>query len=441
MARKFRLPHSLQSTIGPLLPRRTPAAARCTTALSNQPALEAAVADLSRQLREGGQRGEADLALVFCSTAYATDLQRLLPLLREAIPSRHWIGCAGGGVVGTDPQGQPHELEHQPAISLSLFNLPGSRLQLFQLEAGGLPDLDGPSQQWVDWVGAQPEGAHSMLLFIDPGCPAINDLISGLDYAYPEAAKVGGIAGQHNASHGSLLLNDQVVDGAVGCLISGAWRIEPVVAQGCRPIGPVFEVEQAERNVVQRLSDGRKQGTPVACLQAILDDLNPQERELVRHSLFLGVAKSSFQLTSNDTPDDSAFLVRNLIGVDPRTGSVAVGERLRVGQRVQFQLRDANASRQEQHQLLSRQQRRQPEPLAALLFACLGRGEGLYGQPDGDVSACREHFETVPVAGAFCNGEIGPVAGATHLHGYTASWGFLVPNGPASGNTSEATAP
>jgi small ligand-binding sensory domain FIST len=251
---------------------------------------------------------------------------------------------------------------------------------------------------------------------------------------------VGGIAGQHSASHGSLLLNDQVVDGAVGCLIGGAWRIEPVVAQGCRPIGPIYEVEKAERNVVQRLSDGSNHGTPVACLQTILESLDPQERELVRHSLFLGVAKNSFQLSSSEAPDASAFLVRNLIGVDPRTGSVAVGERLRAGQRVQFQLRDAEASRQEQRHLLSRQQQRQPEPLAALLFACLGRGEGLYGKPDGDVTACREHFAAVPVAGAFFNGEIGPVAGATHLHGYTASWGFLVPNSqPATTTTATAS--
>ena len=352
MARRFSLPLPF--------PRRSTTAASCRSALSQNVSLEAAVAELvaARQVKRGAPG--ADLALVFCSTAYATDLQRLLPLLREAIPSRHWIGCAGGGVVGTDAQGQPHELEHQPGISVSLLELPESELQLFHLEAGGLPDLDGPSQQWVDWVGAQPEGAHSMLLFIDPGCPAINDLISGLDYAYPQAAKVGGIAGQHNASHGSLLLDDRVVEGAVGCLISGAWRIDPVVAQGCRPIGPVFEVEKAERNVVQRLSDGDHQGTPVACLQAILEQLNPEERELVRHSLFLGVGKSSFQLSSSDTPDDAAFLVRNLLGVDPRTGSVAVGERLRVGQRVQFQLRDANASRQEQRQLLSRQRRQQP---------------------------------------------------------------------------------
>jgi small ligand-binding sensory domain FIST len=107
-----------------------------------------------------------------------------------------------------------------------------------------------------------------------------------------------------------------------------------------------------------------------------------------------------------------------------------VGERLRVGQQVQFQLRDAAASSQEQRQLLQHQRLQQPEPLAALLFACLGRGEGLYGQPDGDVQACRDQFADVPVAGAFCNGEIGPVGGATHLHGYTASWGFLVANMP-----------
>jgi small ligand-binding sensory domain FIST len=62
-----------------------------------------------------------------------------------------------------------------------------------------------------------------------------------------------------------------------------------------------------------------------------------------------------------------------------------------------------------------------------LLFACLGRGSGLYGHADGDVGVCRDLFGDLPVAGAFCNGEVGPVAGTTHLHGYTASWAFVVP--------------
>jgi small ligand-binding sensory domain FIST len=196
----------------------------------------------------------------------------------------------------------------------------------------------------------------------------------------------------------------------------------------------VLEVEQAQRNVVIEVSCGDTRNSPVAALQSILTGLTPAEREQVKHSLFLGVGRSDFSLPNGDLAPTleapGAFLVRNLIGVDPRNGAVAVGERMRVGQKVQFQLRDADASRDESRQLLAAQARRQGEPLAALLFACLGRGEGLYGEADGDVNLCREVFGTVPVAGLFCNGEIGPVGGTTHLHGYTASWGFLVPSDP-----------
>lgn len=406
--------------------KRGEAPASCQTALSRQPSLEAAVEEVAKAL---GNRGANDLALVFCSTSYASDLPRLLPLLRSRLNARHWIGCAGGGVVGTDASGQARELEQQPALSVTLLRLPGADLQLFELDPASLPDLDGDNLDWINWVGADPERARSMLLFVDPTCQKINDLISGLDYAYPSAAKVGGIAGHHSAEHGSLLFDGRVLTGAVGCLIGGAWRLDPVVAQGCRPIGPVFEIEQAERNVVLQLSSGAQTNSPVNCLQGILQSLTPAEREQVRHSLFLGVARSNFSLPGDSSQaEPTAFLVRNLLGVDPRNGAVAVAEKLRVGQQVQFQLRDAAASRQELRQLLRRQARTDDTPLVALLFACLGRGEGLYGQPDGDVSVCREQFPQVPIAGAFCNGEIGPVAGTTHLHGYTASWGFLVPN-------------
>ena len=60
-----------------------------------------------------------------------------------------------------------------------------------------------------------------------------------------------------------------------------------------------------------------------------------------------------------------------------------------------------------------------------LLMACLGRGQGLFGRADGDISLARQLMPDLPMAGAFCNGEIGPVGGTTHLHGYTACWGLL----------------
>jgi hypothetical protein len=128
---------------------------------------------------------------------------------------------------------------------------------------------------------------------------------------------------------------------------------------------PEQQVEQGV--VVLQVSEGDQRRSPVEALQAILGGLNPAEREQVKHSLFLGVARSDFSLEhSGEQPP--AFLVRNLIGVDPRNGAVAVGERMRVGQKVQFQLRDADASREESRQLLRRQAGeldQQPRPLAS----------------------------------------------------------------------------
>ena len=418
---------------------RRDSSAWCRTALARDASLQGAVDAVSRQLAGAGS---ADLALVFASASFASDLPRLLPLLRQKLQAAHWLGCLGGGVVGTDPEGVPRELEQEPALSVTLLRLPGARLQPFAIDTAALPDLDGPAEPWrallgpdvepreaaADPAAGAPEsaGAPSLLVLIDPTTTALNDLISGLDYAYPQAVKVGGVAAPHSARHGSLLFDQEVRGGAVGCLIDGRWRIEPVLAQGCRPIGPIFEVEQAQRNVVIEVSRGGERRSPVAALQAILSNLTPAERDQVRDSLFLGVARNEFSLSGAvDAP--TRFLVRNLIGVDPRNGAVAVGDAMRAGQKVQFQLRDAEASRTESRQLLADCAAAEPEPLAALLFACLGRGQGLYGTTDGDVRLCREAFASVPITGVFCNGEIGPLAGATHLHGYTASWGFLVP--------------
>ena len=120
MARRFSLPLPFR--------RRSTTAASCRSALSQNVSLEAAVAELVAALQVKRGAPGADLALVFCSTAYASDLQRLMPLLRQAIPAQHWIGCAGGGVVGTDATGQPHELEHKPGISVTVLQLPGAAL-------------------------------------------------------------------------------------------------------------------------------------------------------------------------------------------------------------------------------------------------------------------------------------------------------------------------
>ncbi|RAQ40270.1 hypothetical protein B9S53_16750, partial [Arthrospira sp. O9.13F] len=157
----------------------------------------------------------------------------------------------------------------------------------------------------------------------------------------------------------------------------------------------------------------------------LIAELGEDDRKLVQNSLFVGVARDEFKakLESGD------FLIRNLMGVDPRVGAMAIGDRVRPGQRIQFHLRDSRTSAEDLKGLLSGHQKltETTAPVAtegALIFSCLGRGENLYGQPDFDSNLFREYFK-IPLTGFFCNGEIGPVGNATFLHGYTCVFGIL----------------
>jgi len=57
----------------------------------------------------------------------------------------------------------------------------------------------------------------------------------------------------------------------------------------------------------------------------------------------------------------------------------------------------------------------------------VGRGQSLFGSPDHDTELFQSLVAPLPLAGFFCNGEIGPVGGSTFLHGYTSSFAIFSP--------------
>jgi small ligand-binding sensory domain FIST len=130
-----------------------------------------------------------------------------------------------------------------------------------------------------------------------------------------------------------------------------------------------------------------------------------------------------------DRFEQGDFLIRNLMGVDPDSGSVAIGALPEVGQTIQFQVRDATAADQDLARKLeqARTELNGVEPAGALLCTCDGRGVGLFGSPNHDAGKVAEELGEIPLAGFFCNGEIGPVGGRTFLHGFTASMALFVP--------------
>jgi small ligand-binding sensory domain FIST len=176
-------------------------------------------------------------------------------------------------------------------------------------------------------------------------------------------------------------------------------------------------VTRADQNVLYAL-DGQP---ALVVLQELLAAADARDRRLFANSLFLGVVmKEQQEYRQGD------FLIRNLLGIDGKSGAIAVGAALHTGMVVQFHLRDAATSAQDLEAVLARHHEGRPRPAAgSLLFSCLGRGVQLYGEPDHDSAAFQRHLGPVPLGGFFCNGEIGPVHGSTFLHGYTSSFGLF----------------
>ncbi len=399
------------------------------SALSTEPSLEAAVKEVVDQAQQRLQ-APADLAFVFVSAAFASEHSRLMPLLKEHLSVPALIGCSGGGVVGVDVDGTIQEIENGAALSLSLAHLPGVEVQTFHLLEDDLPDLDGSPNEWSELIGVTPEAKPHFVLLCDSMSSETRDLLPGLDYAYPDAVKVGGLATGGSAMGNALFCDFELHrEGTVGVALSGNVVLEAIVAQGCRPIGQPYRVVEGDRNIMLKLEE--QQGaledpngdfcTPLEALQSIYQELDDDEQELAQHSLFVGVAQSEFKLQL----EQGDFLIRTMLGVDPRVGAIAIGDRVRPGQRIQFHLRDADASAEDLKALLRRyrQQHSEVSPTGALMFACMGRGEGLYDEPNYDSDLFHHHIP-VPISGFFCGGEIGPVGNSTFLHGYTSVFGI-----------------
>jgi small ligand-binding sensory domain FIST len=337
------------------------------------------------------------------------------------------IGCSAGGVIGAG-----RGVEQTEAVSVWAAVLPGVEIRPMHLKAqrvgdsmlvGGLPAAGEPGQVggspgepgWAGGTAGEPggSGAEVGVLLADPyGFPVV-PFVEHCNKTRPGMPLVGGLAGG-SLGPGStrLWLDGEILDGAVGVLLRGPVSAHIAVSQGCRPIGPAMTVTRSEQNSLIELA-----GMPAyAKLKEIIENLPPEEQTLAMRGLHLGVAINEYA----DEHERGDFLIRGVLGVDQRSGAVVVGDTVEVGTTVRFQVRDADSAGEDLNELLATL----GAPGAnkgALLFSCNGRGVTMFPSADHDVTCVRSALGLDAVAGFFANGEIGPVGGRNHVHGFTAS--------------------
>jgi len=373
---------------------------RWASALSLETDTAAAIDEIASAVQETLDPATADLVTIFVSPHHDAAQRTIPKLVRAAFPRAKVVGCTAGGVIGAG-----REIEGEPGISLTAASLPGAEVTPIRVAFDDVP-------------AAPAAGPPAWLLLADPFTFDTEAFIRTLDEAHGCATTIGGLAsGGTQPGENALWLDDETFpNGLVGVALSGNVVVDTIVAQGCRPIGQPMFVTRADGNVLTEL-DGRP---ALVTLNALFQGLAPADQTLARASLFLGIVMDR----GRQRYGHGDFLVRNVLGADPRRGALVVGATLEEGQVVQFHVRDAETSSDDLTHLLARYRER---PAGALLFSCLGRGAQLYGQPDHDSTAFHAAMGDVPLGGFFCNGEIGPVHGRTFLHGYTSAFGLFRP--------------
>lgn len=364
-----------------------------------------------------GVEGDFDLGILYICPWPPYDPLSIFQALKAKGNIRHLICCTCAGIIGAT-----REIEGRPSASLMLMRLPQVKIVPFVLSQPVLETLK-VKEDWYNFLEVYPNEKPSFIVFADPFAFDGNGFLAGLNEAYPGMPIVGGLASAASGpGENTLILDGEVMrEGLVGACLTGNLRVETVVSQGCRPIGETFIVTKAQRNIIYELA-----GRPFyKVLEEVLNKGTDYDRHLAHEAIFVGIAMNEYK----DKFKRGDFLIRGVMGVEPQSGAGVVGDHMRVGQTVQFHLRDGRTANEDLHELLKqyKAQAQATSAHGAFVFSCNGRGINLFGEHDHDIRIIQHHLGPVPAAGFFCAGEFGPVGGINFLHGFTNSMALFYP--------------
>lgn len=330
-----------------------------------------------------------DLVLAFVTSDYRDHLKAFLESLQI---DGHATRIMGGSACGLAGVGREQELIS--GFSLLFLKMPGTTLS-------------------VETSISSPTKPDAALLLTDPLETSFDAVLEKWNARFPGTPLVGGsITGGPDAEDLFLFdRNGKVSSGTLVARLCGGIRIESLVAPGCRPIGRPYVVTAARGNEV--LSLGRRE--PYDVLGETFSALGGDLQLEAEGNIFAGIVidETSHEFRSGD------FRIHQIVSARLEDGRLRLGAPVRVGQTMQFQLRDPLAAEMLLREECERIAGKSGKPFAALLFMGKGRNRQLFGTEDRNVRTFEEAFGRVPLAGIYSFGEVGTVAAESLRHDHS----------------------
>ncbi len=359
-----------------------------------------------------------NLGILFISSDFEDELVQTAHAIRDMTGVEILFGCVGESVIGPS-----REHESEPALSLWMGHFPDVSIHGFHLSPMDIEEAVLPGD-WQGLLKISQESSPAFLLLADPYSTDINRILGAIDQTYPGSPVIGGMAssGSGPGQYTLFLQEEAFNEGAVGVSLSGNIFMETVVSQGCRPVGKPFVVTRSQLNRILEMGGMR----PLDAVRMLYEEASEDEQILMQKGLFVGRVINEYQ----DSFSRGDFLIRNLVGVDEGTGTLAVMDQVPAGTTIQFHIRDAVTADEDLRDLLT--SHKDNLTAGALLFTCNGRGTRLFPQSNHDLNVMKDVLGSIPVAGFFCAGELGPVGARNFIHGHTASIGLFRPSNGAA---------
>ena len=339
----------------------------------------------------------ANLGIVYVSEPAASVLPQLVRRLAAETGIASWVGGVGLGICGAGG-----EVYDRPAATVMTATLPPDSFRVFAPTDDPASDLPRDHASWIE--ATQPILA---LVHADPRCPDLAR--AAIDAGTASGAfLVGGLV-SHQCEN-PLVARAAAAAGGVGngglagLMLAPEVSVATALTLGCSPIGPVRRIDEARDNIVMQI-DGRP------ALNAFLDDIGPALAQDLRR--LGGVIFAGLPVAGSDTGD---YLVRNLMGIDPGRGWMALAADVAPGDPILFCRRDPDSARQDLVRMLRQLGGRlRGPPKGGVYVSCIARGAALFGEPGVETALIRETLGDFPLVGFFANGEIS----RDRLYGHT----------------------
>jgi small ligand-binding sensory domain FIST len=335
--------------------------------------------------------GKSLLGFLYVTDVISEDMGSILTYLRQTTGIDDWVGTTGIGICSTGV-----EFFDRPAAAAMAARLPENGFCVFPALLDETEELTDEANTWIDTASA-PFG----IIHGDPNNKRTGDLIESLGLL-TSGFLVGGLTASRSAQ--PQVAGDVTGGGVSGVLFAPGVEVATGLTQGCLPVGPIHVVSDCLDNIIFGL-DGK------AALDVFKEDVGELlARDLKRAA---GYIHTAFPIQGSDTGD---YVVRNLVGVDPDRGWLAVGDNIQAGDRVMFVRRDPKSAEEDLTNMLEGLKKRLPgDPRGGVYFSCTARGPNMFGEEGKEMSIVRDILGDIPIVGFFGNGEVSN----NRIYGYT----------------------